>query len=350
MNYNQQNTFDYFSSSIKSSRIPKLLTNFLNETQFQENQKLNKDNKFWHKLNALNLNGKKSRIPIKKSRTTIIANNLSEDQITRPQTDCLELDNKSNDNWIKSNETEVKLRSRPGRSGLTLKTNSRTKSDPSDYWYLKGVLQIVRSNLSADNKFKAIKRYRDKRLGLISEMQTYSENNCDDRVREWVDSGYMSNSNINSDSIRQREDTFQTKFEGISKCDAAVNTSLSLSQSPQQIWPRRRSSNRAMDLIALNNRYNSFNSDISMSSISSIESILESRREDPEELLLSLGFGYVQDEQPMNRIPQRFLESPSVAKGVSTEFLFQSSGPIDASSLSSSASFSPTGLLLSFDA
>jgi hypothetical protein len=184
-------------------------------------------------------------------------------------------------------------------------------------------------------------------------MQTYSDNNCDDRVREWVDSGYMSNSNINADSIRQREDIFisnQTKFEAISKCDAAVNTSLSLSQSPQKIWPRRRSSNRAMDLIALNNRYNSFNSDISMSSISSIDSILESRREDPEELLLSLGFGYVPDEQPINRIPQRFLEFPSVAKGVSTEFLLQSSGPIDASSLSSSASFSPTGLLLSFDA
>jgi hypothetical protein len=184
-------------------------------------------------------------------------------------------------------------------------------------------------------------------------MQTYSDNNCDDRVREWVDSGYMSNSNINVDNIRQREDAFisnKTKFEAISKCDASVNTALSLSQSPQHIWPRRRSSNRAMDLIALNNRYNSFNSDISMSSISSIESILELRREDPEELLLSLGFGYVPDEQPINRIPQRFLESPSAAKGVSAELLLQSCNPIDASSLSSSASFSPTGLLLSFDA
>lgn len=49
----------------------------------------------------------------------------------------------------------------------------------------------------------------------------------------------------------------------------------------------------------------------------SVESLLEARREDPEELLLALGFGGpVRDENPVSRIPERFLAHPSQARGV----------------------------------
>ncbi|KAH7982875.1 hypothetical protein HPB52_007874 [Rhipicephalus sanguineus] len=49
----------------------------------------------------------------------------------------------------------------------------------------------------------------------------------------------------------------------------------------------------------------------------SVESLLEARREDPEELLLALGFGGpVRDENPVSRIPERFLAQPSQARGV----------------------------------
>lgn len=47
----------------------------------------------------------------------------------------------------------------------------------------------------------------------------------------------------------------------------------------------------------------------------SVESLLEARREDPEELLLALGFGG-QEADPVARIPERFLVQPSQARGV----------------------------------
>ncbi|XP_037573344.1 uncharacterized protein LOC119455890 [Dermacentor silvarum] len=80
------------------------------------------------------------------------------------------------------------------------------------------------------------------------------------------------------------------------------------------------SSGKAM-LAELRSKQSSFNSETSgfstISSMSSVESLLEARREDPEELLLALGFGGpVRDENPVSRIPERFLAHPSQARGV----------------------------------
>lgn len=80
------------------------------------------------------------------------------------------------------------------------------------------------------------------------------------------------------------------------------------------------SSGKAM-LAELRSKQSSFNSETSgfstISSMSSVESLLEARREDPEELLLALGFGGpVRNENPVSRIPERFLVQPSQARGV----------------------------------
>ena len=42
-------------------------------------------------------------------------------------------------------------------------------------------------------------------------------------------------------------------------------------------------------------------------------------RNDPEELLLSLGFGGHKEPDPLARIPSRFMERPSVAKGINVQ-------------------------------
>lgn len=51
---------------------------------------------------------------------------------------------------------------------------------------------------------------------------------------------------------------------------------------------------------------------------SSMESLLESRRPDPEEILLELGFGGAEESDTVSRIPARFLQ-PSTLKGVVIE-------------------------------
>lgn len=73
----------------------------------------------------------------------------------------------------------------------------------------------------------------------------------------------------------------------------------------------------------INNRLardKSFQSD--SSHCSSVESLLESRRRDPELLLLNLGFGGTtsspQDNGPLARIPKRFLQ-PSKLKGIAID-------------------------------
>lgn len=51
---------------------------------------------------------------------------------------------------------------------------------------------------------------------------------------------------------------------------------------------------------------------------SSVDSLLESRKPDPEAILINLGFGPIESEDILSRIPKRFLK-PSQVKGVDTE-------------------------------
>ncbi len=97
-------------------------------------------------------------------------------------------------------------------------------------------------------------------------------------------------------------------------------------------------------LIASRAAYGSLNSDVSAasSSVSSVESLLEIRRENPEEILMALGFGgsgggsgcggygsgllvdpgNVLLMDPLLRIPGRFFEQPSSARGIDVQDLF----------------------------
>ncbi|KAH9511762.1 hypothetical protein DERF_010195 [Dermatophagoides farinae] len=79
--------------------------------------------------------------------------------------------------------------------------------------------------------------------------------------------------------------------------------------------------NQRIKRLSLSNQlFSSINSDSSCSSYSSIESLLESRRENPEQILLALGFGRPIDSldhlDPLNRIPYRFFMQQSNCKGV----------------------------------
>lgn len=59
----------------------------------------------------------------------------------------------------------------------------------------------------------------------------------------------------------------------------------------------------------------SLQSDDASSLCSSVESVLELRKPDPEEVLLGLGFGPPNSSSPVSRIPQRFLQ-PSKVRNV----------------------------------
>ncbi|XP_075680497.1 ki-ras-induced actin-interacting protein-IP3R-interacting domain olf186-M [Dermatophagoides pteronyssinus] len=80
-------------------------------------------------------------------------------------------------------------------------------------------------------------------------------------------------------------------------------------------------------LISLNQLYNnSINSDDTLSSISSIDSLLESRRENPEEILCGLGFAastFEDEINPLSRIPKRFFRQQSLAKGVNVDKIIE---------------------------
>ncbi|KAJ6215934.1 hypothetical protein RDWZM_010434 [Blomia tropicalis] len=86
-----------------------------------------------------------------------------------------------------------------------------------------------------------------------------------------------------------------------------------------------KNNDRPPSIIEMKNVYSSLNSDISNSSVSSVESLLEARKENPEEILLALGFGGFCNESvdPLLRIPCRFFESQSKAKGINVGEIVQ---------------------------
>ncbi|XP_012157604.1 bromodomain-containing protein DDB_G0280777 [Ceratitis capitata] len=69
--------------------------------------------------------------------------------------------------------------------------------------------------------------------------------------------------------------------------------------------------------FAMLNRDNSTHSE-SSSRYSSVDSLLEARKPDPEAILINLGFGPVGSEDILSRIPKRFLK-PSQVRGIDTE-------------------------------
>lgn len=68
-------------------------------------------------------------------------------------------------------------------------------------------------------------------------------------------------------------------------------------------------------------RDRSFQSDDGSSHCSSLESFLEMRRPDPEEMLLDLGFGPKPGSEGVSRIPARFLKPSKVSTSVYLEII-----------------------------
>lgn len=98
------------------------------------------------------------------------------------------------------------------------------------------------------------------------------------------------------------------------KSPASSLTPAGLSTGDQHQW-----------LQALPGRQQSFGSDLSTgtnSSVNSIEILLQGREADPEEILMSLGFGSTEDNSTLtSRIPSRFLMLNSDTRGVSIDDL-----------------------------
>lgn len=69
--------------------------------------------------------------------------------------------------------------------------------------------------------------------------------------------------------------------------------------------------------FAMLKRDNSTHSE-SSSRYSSVDSLLEARKPDPEAILINLGFGPIDSEDILSRIPKRFLK-PSQVRGIDTE-------------------------------
>ncbi|XP_075738091.1 ki-ras-induced actin-interacting protein-IP3R-interacting domain olf186-M [Rhipicephalus microplus] len=245
---------------------------------------------------------------------------------------------------------------------------------------LREVLAVLRSDISSEEKLVAIKRGHDRwfavgsSMGDVSRLRTGSQQGAESQharrslhklqdmkqlgpilelpkgaetppksptsVQEWVNSlpadepDKEESSNIQPVELASMLHQ-DSGYQGHMECpmlEAPVNETqddnLSLGAEARTLdnaallQPKsvQSSSGKAM-LAELRSKQSSFNSETSgfstISSMSSVESLLEARREDPEELLLALGFGGpVRDENPVSRIPERFLAQPSQARGV----------------------------------
>lgn len=238
---------------------------------------------------------------------------------------------------------------------------------------LREVLAVLRSDLSSEEKLVAIKRGHDRWLALGSSMEdtpgpgpqqgaenprmrrclrklqdmkqlgpilelpkgTETPPKSPTSVQEWVNSLPADESHEEAPSsvqpmelasILHQDSGYQSHLEGATLEAPTCETqddNLSLGAEARTLDSVSRlqpSSGKAM-LAELRSKQSSFNSETSgfstISSMSSVESLLEARREDPEELLLALGFGGpVRNENPVSRIPERFLVQPSQARGV----------------------------------
>lgn len=69
---------------------------------------------------------------------------------------------------------------------------------------------------------------------------------------------------------------------------------------------------RMEDVRGILSRDASFQSDDASSHCSSVESVLELRRPDPEAVLIGLGFGPSEEDDDAHRIPKRFLQPSKV--------------------------------------
>ncbi|GJQ67360.1 hypothetical protein Trydic_g8250 [Trypoxylus dichotomus] len=80
--------------------------------------------------------------------------------------------------------------------------------------------------------------------------------------------------------------------------------------------------------LTLLGRELSTQSDDNSSYCSSVESVLESRRPDPEAVLLGLGFGPPHSVSSIPRIPQRFLQPSQLLKGIDFNKFLEQQGDL----------------------
>lgn len=123
-------------------------------------------------------------------------------------------------------------------------------------------------------------------------------------IQQWVDSLPIPPAQHNNKILSS--DTTMSTTEKDS--DDTISKNNSTTSNTNQTG----SSSANINLRGILSRDASFQSDDACSHCSSVESVLEFRRPDPEEVLIGLGFGPSYEEGETARIPKRFLHPSKV--------------------------------------
>lgn len=125
------------------------------------------------------------------------------------------------------------------------------------------------------------------------------DDDADDEVPRLLPRKHLPHSMLAGNRCLRHEDSFDS-----------MASSTATEMSPQAVRQHRFSS------LLLRDSSISMQSDSSR--YSSVDSLLESRKPDPEAILINLGFGPVGTDDMLSRIPKRFLK-PSKVPGIDTE-------------------------------
>ncbi|EDW35429.1 GL17228 [Drosophila persimilis] len=118
----------------------------------------------------------------------------------------------------------------------------------------------------------------------------------------------------------QRHISISCKSSGLRRCRCLRHEeSFDSCSTAPELSPQAQRQHRFSSLL-LRDSSASVQSDSSR--YSSVDSLLESRKPDPEAILINLGFGPVGSEDMLSRIPKRFLK-PSQVPGIDTEAFVQ---------------------------
>ncbi|XP_044734043.1 protein ITPRID1 [Chrysoperla carnea] len=136
-------------------------------------------------------------------------------------------------------------------------------------------------------------------------------------IQQWVDSLPIPPAQQNNKPLSS--DTTMSTTEKDSDDTISKNNSTTSNTTNNQTGS---SSSANINIRGILSRDASFQSDDACSHCSSVESVLEFRRPDPEEVLIGLGFGPSYEEDETARIPKRFLH-PSKLAGINVEPFLQ---------------------------
>ncbi|KAL5291682.1 hypothetical protein ACFFRR_010843 [Megaselia abdita] len=192
-------------------------------------------------------------------------------------------------------------------SGIDLKSNNTTLNDEENFNISRredtpNLKQIGRSSTVYCTNYNDKSENRQQRI--LNFKRSLSVRKEDD---EDEDHHLQISNNNNSISANENYKVNGQSLQNLLPVSPIRKVGLSKEASFSEESPHRKS-------VLL--RDSSLHSD--SSHCSSVDSLLEARKPDPEAILINLGFGPVEPENVLDRIPKRFLRSSQV-KGINTD-------------------------------